>query len=228
MRTLACFWFILASLTGAQAAAEPTVVRVVGAATAQAEPEQAEFFFGVVTYADDADRAAEEGAAKTRAAIEALKERLGADAQIQTMSYAIMPNRKYSKRGPEEVTGYSVENTLRVTVDDISDLGAILDLVSGAGANQIRAVHFAVKDNAALRARAFQEAVANARASADAIARALGREVSRIVAVEEQGVARDYGSIGSVTETISVGPTPIVAGAVQQHVRVILTAEVGP
>ena len=222
-------WFGVAALFVVSASAEqPTTVRVLGSAVARAEPEHATFMFGVVTYAPDADRAAQENAQQTRATIAALKERLGPEARIETAGYAIQPNRKYSKIGLQDVKGYSVTNTLQVTVEQVADLGDILDHVTASGADGVYSVNFGVSDPAALRGRAVQEAVAQAQVNAEAIAKALGQRVLRIVSVEEGSTQAHPYSVGGVTETISVGPTPIVASAVERHATVTVTAEIGP
>ena len=207
---------------------QPTLVRVRGAATVHAESETAEFYFGVVAYADEADQAADSCAKKTAATIDALRKRLGPDADIATLSYSIYPNRKYSKRGPEEVAGYSVENSLRARIDDVSNLGAILDVASSAGADRITAVHFSVKDPSALEEKAFKEAVAQARSRAEAIAKAVGQRVLRITAIDDAGAVQARPLVGSVTETIDAGATPIVGGSAERRAAVVLTAEIGP
>ena len=224
---------LAACVLGAVAsAAEPTVIKTVGQATAGAEADFADFFFSVVTYGEDAGEAASANAQRTRAVIDALSKRLGDDSDIQTTGYAIHPNRKYSKRGPEEVTGYSIVNSLRATVKVIDELGEVLDVVTTAGADKIDSVQFRTAEPGKLRSRAFQNAVEDARSKAEAIAEALGLRLVRIVSLDEAaalGGNQPRGAVMQFAESIGGSiPTPIQVGTVQIRASVVLTAELAP
>jgi hypothetical protein len=69
---------------------------------------------------------------------------------------------------------YVVENTVYITVRDLSKLGTMLDAVVRSGANTINSINFDVVDKEAALAQARDMAIAKARTEAEAIAKASG------------------------------------------------------
>ena len=216
------------SLLAAEAAS-PTI-RTVGEARVTAKPDKAEFRLSVITYGEQAAEAASINAERTEKVLSALKAELGPDAEIRTEGYRIQPNRKHSKQGPQDITGYSVHHTIFASTKDLDGLGALLDKISESGADEINSIQFSVTDSTELRRQALKEAVAKARSEADAIAEALGSQVAGVISVEEQGAdalpVEPY-RFDSMMETASMGAMapPIQIGDVEVRARVTLTVE---
>jgi uncharacterized protein YggE len=84
--------------------------------------------------------------------------------------------------------GYVARNTIEVRVDSIDRVGELLEIAAGAGATALGGIRFDLKDQARLEREALRLAVLDARAKADAAAAGAGRNVDRILRVEEQGV----------------------------------------
>ena len=84
--------------------------------------------------------------------------------------------------------GYVARNTIDVRVDSIDRVGEFLELAVGAGATALGGIRFDLKDQAKLEREALRLAVLDARAKADAAAAGAGRNVDRILRVEEGGV----------------------------------------
>jgi uncharacterized protein YggE len=78
---------------------------------------------------------------------------------------------------------YAVDNTVYVTVRDLTKLGDLLDTAVQAGANNINSVQFDVaeKDEALKQARA--EAVKDAEAQAQSLAQAAGLSLGEIQSI---------------------------------------------
>lgn len=70
-----------------------------------------------------------------------------------------------------EQTGYTVSRDFSVKVRNIARAGEVTDACIGAGATSINGVQFTLADNAAARTQAIALAVADARRSADLLAR---------------------------------------------------------
>jgi uncharacterized protein len=104
---------------------------------------------------------------------------------VRTVGLHLQPEYDYVD-GKQRFREYVARNTIEVRVDDISNLGGVLDIAVGAGATQLSGVRFDVKKRDELEREALKLAVAEARARADAIAAAAGRNVDRIIRLSDQ------------------------------------------
>jgi uncharacterized protein len=111
--------------------------------------------------------------------IAALKKAGGSD--LQTQEVSLYP--QTDDRGT--VTGYSAQNTVSAKAT-IANAGGLVDAAVGAGANTVQGPTLDVSDSDALYRDALKQAVADARAKADALAQAGGFAVGPVYAVTEQ------------------------------------------
>ena len=169
---------------GATAEATPPIVAVSGSGVVHGAPDQAAITLGVVTRAETAGEAQQENAAKATAIREALSALGIEDEDVKTEEYNFRP--EYSRTGNERVVvGYTASNTMRVRVRKVALVGDVVDAVLASGANTIHSLDFSIKDTDALRRRALESAVKDARDKADAIARALGKSIVGVHHVSE-------------------------------------------
>jgi uncharacterized protein len=84
--------------------------------------------------------------------------------------------------------GYVARNTIEVRIDTIDRVGEFLEIAVGSGATGLGGIRFDLKEQAKLEREALRLAVLDARAKADSLAAGAGRNVDRILRVEEQGV----------------------------------------
>ncbi|HSE97725.1 MAG TPA: SIMPL domain-containing protein [Blastocatellia bacterium] len=217
----------------AQASAEDKparpVIRVTGEARVAARPDQATIHVGVVTQATTAQAAAAQNAQKLDATIKELRGALGTQAEIKTISYSLNPNYVYPREGGQpRIDGFIASNTVEVKTGDLTQVGKVIDIATQAGANNIQALSFGLKDEEGVKAQALREAAAKARTKAEAIASALGVKIVRVLMAEEGSVralpiqGRDY---IAAREAASV-PTPVEPGNVDVHAIITLTFEV--
>src|SRR4029077_6325041 len=107
------------------------------------------------------------------------------------------------------VTGYVAQNTVSAKAK-VAAAGALIDAAVGAGANTVDGPSLAVSDSDALYRSALKQAVADARAKAQALAQAGGFTVGPVYSVTAGGQAppRVYqaGTAGAAA------PTPIEPG----------------
>jgi len=160
---------------------------VVGTGTASAEPEVAYITFGVDLSDSDAARAVDDAAGRINRAI-AAAQGLGIAAEdIRTTGYSLWVESIYDPQTgtPTGEIKYHVSHYIRVTLRDLTRVGDLLAAVVGAGANTISEVSFGVEDTDALVAQARQEALADARARAEAMAQALDISLGSPVLVME-------------------------------------------
>lgn len=224
---------VLVALAGvARAAAEdaasaPSTIEVSAEATVTARPDRAEIDVAVVTRAPAAREATADNAARTREVLAALRGSLTPPPHVETVGYVVRPD--YTQASSERaatISGYSARTVVRVTVDDVDQVGAIVDQVTRAGADEIAAIRFTVADDARVRTRALREAAAEARAKANAVARSLGLEVVRIRSVTE--AAPGPRPVRELAMARTTAAAPIVAGPIETTATVTLTIEVAP
>lgn len=206
-----------------------TRITVGGDAIVQAQPDTAILTISVVTQARRALDAQQDNATKTDAVVQALKAAAGPGAEIKTSGYSVQPQRVYRENQPPTITGYEARNTVTVTISDLKKVGTVIDASSQAGANDIAGIAFTLRQDRPARDRALQEATREAMSKAEVIASALGRKVTRIVEVQEEGFVRPpqpvYQAEAFMVKRDSVA-TPIEVGSLDVTSRVLLIAEV--
>ncbi len=185
-------WFlvaILAAFSGVAAAhgsgGGTRSITVIGQGEAAGPPDLATINAGVQTLAPTVVESSGENQAIIERIMQALEKEGVAAIDIQTADYSIWPEQQHDPRGSGEITitGYRVNNTVRVTVRDIDRLGKILAAVTNAGANAIHGIGFSVEDSAALEAEARTAAMADARARAEALAELAGVSLGKVLAI---------------------------------------------
>ena len=98
-----------------------------------------------------------------------------------------------------------------------------------AGANDISGISFTLRQDRPARDRALTEATREAMSKAEVVASALGRKVTRVVEVQEEGFVRPpqpvYQAEAFMAKRDSVA-TPIEVGSLDVTSRVLLIVEV--
>ena len=172
-------------------------IAVVGQGEIRVKPDVAYVNLGVRTTAPTARVAMDQNNAAIAAVIARLETLGVAKKDMQTGSINLYPETrpptpptKDEPAGRETIADYLANNTLNVTVNDLSKVGEILDAAISAGANTVGGVRLGVKDDAKLRDDALSAAVKNARPKADLVAAGLGLKVTGVesVSVENLGV----------------------------------------
>ena len=202
-------------------------IRVTGEATITTKPDQGEIDVGVVTQAQTAQDAATQNAQKVEAVLSALRKAIGAGADIKTVGYSLNPNYRYPERGGQPtITGYTASNTVQVKTRDLAQVGKIIDVATQAGANNIQALRFTLKDEQAARAQALKEAALKARTKADALASALGLRVQRVLFVEEHIQGGPIPVYTRAAMEAGAAQTPVEPGTIDVRATITLTVEV--
>ena len=206
-----------------------TRITVGGDSVVRAQPDTAILTISVVTQARRAIDAQQENATKTDAVIQALKTAAGTGAEVKTSGYSVQPQRMYRENQPPTITGYEARNTVTVTLNDLKKVGTVIDAASQAGSNDIAGIAFTLREDRPARDRALLQATQEAMSKAEVIARALGRKVTRIIEVQEEGFIRPpqpvYQAEAFMAKRDSVA-TPIEVGSLDITSRVLLIAEV--
>lgn len=190
--TAAHLFFFAASAGGAGAQEAPdggqrgTVV-ASGQGEVMLAPDRADVSITVRTVAPEPDQAAERNLAAAEAVMGALEgPELGTDS-IRSTGLRIGPNREYTPQGPRDA-GYFAQRGIRVSTDDLADVGRIVEAAVGAGATQIDNIAYSSSRENEARSRALALAVERARADATTIARAAGGRLGPVVTLSTENV----------------------------------------
>jgi uncharacterized protein YggE len=184
-----CLAFVVLGLSGFAAAQDGVggerSITVLGEGEAAGPPDRATINAGVQTLEPTVAEASRENQATVERIMEALRAEGIADEDIQTADYSIWPEQQHDPRGSGEITitGYRVNNTVRITIKDIDRLGMVLAAVTDAGANAIHGIGFGVEDKAALEERARAAAMADAHSRAEALAGLAGVELGEVLRI---------------------------------------------
>ncbi len=169
------------------AAGLPRTITVVGEGTVALQPDIATAQIGVDVSGPTAREASVEAARIMEAILAALEAQGVAPKDIQTSNYSIFAERMgdpMTGRPNERVT-YRVNSGVAITVRDLATVGALLDAVIDAGANNIYGVSFSVANPDRSMAEARRKAAEDARIQAEELARLHGVALGQIVSVSE-------------------------------------------
>jgi uncharacterized protein YggE len=123
--------------------------------------------------------------------------------------------------------GYVARNSIEVRIDAIDRVGEYLEIAAGSGATALGGIRFDLKDQAKLEREALRLAVLDARAKADAAAAGAGRNIDRILRVEEQGVDVPPMPVRmmrqSVQANVADATPPISVGQMEIRARAVVT-----
>jgi uncharacterized protein len=185
-------------IRGADPAIPPEhTISVTGTGQVIISPDIADLRLGV-TVTKPTVKAARAAAAEAMTAVIAGLKTLGiADRDLQTTILSLQPVYDYRNTTPR-LTGYSLSNSIAVTIRDLDKVGDAIDGALAAGATTLDGVTFRVEDSAAAERQARQAAMAEAKAKAETLATAAGIALA--------GVA-------SISETVAPVPYPIFYGA---------------
>ncbi|MSS72378.1 MAG: DUF541 domain-containing protein [Candidatus Latescibacteria bacterium] len=170
-------------------------ITVAGEGRVSVRPDVARANVGVVVTAPKVKDAVGKSRTLMVAVLAALRKVGVAEKDILTTNYSIYheqpPPKEEGTKGSAGGKGrYNVTNMVQVTIRDIEKMDAVLDAVTEAGVNQVWGITFEVDnpDSAATKAR--EAAVVQARAKAEALARAGGVRLGPVLSISEDGGGR--------------------------------------
>ncbi len=160
-------------------------------------PDVAAFSFSVISEGGkDLNALRKDNTDRTNKVIDFLKENKVDAKDIKTESYDVSPRyQSYSCSTPvgggstvcppASIVGYTVTQTVSVKVRDFSKVGDILGGAVDKGANNVSSLIFTIDDPDELQSQAREEAIAKAKDKAEAIAKAGGFHLGKLVAIDE-------------------------------------------
>jgi uncharacterized protein YggE len=162
---------------------QPRTISVTGNAQVILAPDIAYISIGVHSEAQSATEAVASNSSLTQKVIDAIKSQ-GVDAKdIQTTNFSVYQQEKYDKNGNSLGIFFMTDNTVYVTMRDITKIGDILDSSIAAGANNIYGITFDVQDREAATASGRDQAMADAQSQAEQLAKAAGATLGAVQSI---------------------------------------------
>ncbi len=209
--------------------AQPHTISVTGSGVAYGKPDIATAQIGVQSRSTDPAQAVDDATAKMNAIMAALKD-LGIDEKdIQTTNFSVSAQQDVNPETGQlkDTFTYVVDNTVTVTVRDLSKVGDVLGKAVGAGANSIYGVNFTVSDQAALEAEARDRAMADAKTRAEQLAKAAGVTLDAPMNISEYSSGPiPYTADYKAAPAVGLGggaPVPVSTGQIQVNLQVSVT-----
>lgn len=205
-------------------------ITVTGTGEVLVKPNLVRVNIGVVTQFESASAGVRRNNEAVEKLLGALDEYGIAESDIQTSNFSVAPQYKYDRSGQApRLIGYRVTNQVRVAVRRIADLGALLDEVVTAGANQINDVTFAVNEAKSFEDTARRRAMADAHRKAALYAQEAGVRLGSVLRVEEPADTVAIRQIGfAAAQEARAVPIALGQQTLRQHVRVTFAIETDP
>ncbi|MBA3877793.1 MAG: hypothetical protein C0498_12880 [Anaerolinea sp.] len=184
-------------------------------------PDTADLRLGVTTTAKTVKAARDANAPAMTAVIAGLKKLGIADRDIQTTTLSLSPVYDYPTNGSApRLTGYSLTNSIAVTIRNLDIVDDAIDGAMAAGATTLDGIAFRVADQAAAEQQARSAAMAEAKAKAGALASAAGVSITGIASISETVAPIPYPIYGGAAGALRDAATPIQPGSNEVSVTV--------
>jgi uncharacterized protein YggE len=173
----------------AMAQVPPPMISVTGEATVSVPPDQAQIDGGVTSDAKTAREASDANNAAMGKVLLALKGAGIDEKDYQTSRLSLQPQYAPNRSGPSPVVGYRASNRVTVKLRDVTKVAGIIDVLVGAGANELGGINFTVSQASKLLDDIREKAIADARRKAEIYAKAAGVTLGEPLSISEEGSA---------------------------------------
>jgi len=193
-------------------------ITVTGQGSMEVEPDIAYIQMGIQTRAETAQAAQSANAEAFEKLEKVLFETYELDSKdVQTTTFRINPEYDYSEKQGPKLVGYEVTHAVQVAYRDLGTIGPLLDAASQAGVNQMNGIRFGTEKAEQYEIDVLDEAMANARAKAEAIAKTENRSVRQVLHVSQGQVSMPDNGVFPVRKALeltadSAGSTSIASG----------------
>jgi uncharacterized protein YggE len=181
---------VAATLLAAPALAQtvpPPAISVSGEATVSVAPDQAQIDGGVTSDGKTAREASEANNAAMGKVLLALKGAGIEEKDYQTSRLSLQPQYAPNRTGSSPITGYRASNRVTIRLRDVTKVANVIDVLVGAGANDIGGINFTVSQPSKHLDEAREKAVADARRKAEIFAKAAGVTLGEPLSISEEG-----------------------------------------
>ncbi|MEH2559709.1 uncharacterized protein YggE [Bradyrhizobium algeriense] len=168
----------------------PPAISVTGEANVSVPPDQAQIDGGVTSDAKTAREASDANNAAMGKVLAALKGAGIEEKDYQTSRLSLQPQFATSSKASERTPGivsFRASNRVTVRIRDVAKVANIIDVLVGAGANEIGGINFTVTQTSKHLDEAREKAIADARRKAEIYAKAAGVTLGEPISISEEG-----------------------------------------
>ena len=192
MKSLLASAVVSATCLAAPALAQtmpPPAISVTGEANVSVPPDQAEVDGGVTSDAKTAREASDANNAAMGKVLLALKGAGIEEKDYQTSRLSLQPQFATSSKVSERpgIVSFRASNRVTVRIRDVAKVANIIDVLVGAGANEIGGINFTVTQASKHLDEAREKAIADARRKAEIYAKAAGVTLGEPISISEEG-----------------------------------------
>lgn len=217
------------------ATAESPVVGLSVTEFVESAPDLALFDVGVSSTATTATAAIAENARKMENIIARVRSAGVAARDVQTTGISLYPQQSNPVRlangtySAQRIVGYQASNNVRVRYRRLGEVGALIDALVAAGANNVQGPQFTVEDPAARLVLARDKALVTAAERANYYAGKAGARGIRLLSVTESAQGGYYGrERGMMAQATNMSapeaapPSPVEPGQVTSAVTLFV------
>ncbi|MFB9268931.1 SIMPL domain-containing protein [Bradyrhizobium erythrophlei] len=190
----------------------PPSISVIGDATISVAPDQAQVDGGVTSDAKTAREASDANNAAMAKVLAALKGAGIDDKDYQTSRLSLQPKYAPDRNGPTNIIGYRASNRVTIKVRDVAKVANVIDVLVGAGANEITGINFVVSQASKVLDEARDKAIADARRKAEIYAKAAGVTLGEPISISEETGAPTPMYRGKVAAPMAASGAPVAQG----------------
>lgn len=199
-------------------------IAVSGTGQAPGTPDVLRLDLGVSTSGSSAQQALDRSSRAMQKVISALRAGGVEKADIRTSGLSLDPTYDYSKSSAR-ITGYSASNTVTATLRDLGSAGRVIQqaVAAGGDASRLQGVALDLDHDDAVVAKAREAAFADAKAKAEAYAKAAGRQLGAVTLVSEDSTGSqpvDMRAAFASAAGVASPAVPVQAGTTQVGVTV--------
>lgn len=225
VRTFIAAMVLAATASSAFGQTTTPTITVNGEATISVPPDLAQIDSGVTTEAKTAREASEANNKAMGIVLLALKNAGIAEKDFQTSRLSLSPQSAPGRNAnaPFQITGYRASNRVTVTIRDITKVADTIDVLVGAGANEISGISFSVSKASKLLDDARSEAIADARRKAEIYAKAANIALGAPLSISEES---SPGPVPYRKMAAAMADTPVAQGQETLRVTVNVSYEI--
>jgi uncharacterized protein len=163
------------------------MISVSGEATVSVPPDLAEIDGGFTAEGKTAREASDATNTAMGKVLLALKAAGVEEKDIQTSRLSLHPQTQNTpnRAGPPSIVGYRAGNHVTIRLRDVTKVASVIDILVGAGANDIGGINFMVSTASKLLDEAREQAFADARRKAEIYAKAAGVTLGAPLSIAE-------------------------------------------
>jgi uncharacterized protein YggE len=207
----------------------PPAISVTGEANVSVAPDQAQIDAGVTSDARTAREASEANNAAMAKVLLALKGAGIEGKDYQTSRLSLQPQFATPSKASERpgIVSFRASNRVTVRIRDVTKVANVIDVLVGAGANDIGGINFTVTQASKHLDEAREKAIADARRKAEIYAKAAGVTLGEPLSISEEGAPVPMYRGGKMASPMAAG-APVAQGEETLSVTVSVSWAIKP